>query len=253
MFNLQHIFYILVSGALTAALLILAFKRAHRPHQKNIILKISAVSTLIIHMSDLWLDYLTTGGEAYIGSTHIFPMYPCNIVMMMLLITSFIEKKEGLMFKLLAEFCFIIGTVCGVIGIVLNENFGNNPTLSDYHVLKGLLSHSTMLFGCIYLYVGGYVKPKISSTLSLFFGFGIFVICGAAVNLLFGAFGMESPDGIWIKGVPYLGVSSIILGLAAVLIYFSVFALLELRLPPKERWYSRAKMLLNKQKKRNYK
>ena len=118
---------------------------------------------MLIHISDLWVDYLKSGGYVYVGSVHIFPMYPCNIIMWMLLIAAFTENKKGRFFKLVAEFCFTIGTVCGAIGILLNMNFAANPTLLDYGVLKGLLSHSTMLFGCIYLFVGRYVRLNISS------------------------------------------------------------------------------------------
>ena len=61
------------------------------------------------------------------------------------------------------------------------------------------------------------------------------------MNLLYKAFGMEPIDAIWINGVPYVGVSSIILGLLFVLLYFAIFALIELRLPKGERWYSKIK------------
>lgn len=238
-----------ISAVLTAAVLYLAAKKVKNQRYKNLILKFSAVITVIIHISDLWVEYFQTGGNAQVGSVHIFPMYPCNILMWMLLVTAFIDNKDSKIFKLFAEFCFIVGIVCGVIGILLNENFDSTPTLADYTVLKGLLSHSTMLFGCIYLFVGGYVRPGISSTVSLIFGFGIFVACGLGMNLLYSAFGMESPDGIWINGVPYVGVSSIILGLLAVALYFGVFALVELRLPAEERWYAKIKSYFKHNKK----
>ena len=241
MFNLQHVLYILTSGALTAVLLFLASKKTKARDKRDLFLKLSAVLTVVIHESDLWVEYLCSGGNAYVGSTHIFPMYPCNIIMWMLLFVAFLENKEGRLFRLGAEFCFIVGAFAGAIGILLNENFAANPTLADYSVLKGLLSHSTMLFGCLYLYFGGYVRPGISSTLSLLFGFGIFVACGLGVNALFAAFGIESPDGIWIGGVPYIGVSSVVLGSLFVALYFGAFALSDLRRPREERWYCRLK------------
>ena len=197
MFNLQHILYMVISGALTAMLLYFASRFLTEKRHKSQVLKFSALLTVIIHISDLWIDFFKNGGEASVGSIHILPMYPCNIVMWMLLIAAFIENKESKLFRLLGEFCFVVGTLCGVIGILLNENFDSNPTLTDYYVLKGLLSHSTMIFGCLYLHVGGYVKPRISSTFSLFFGFGIFVVCGLFVNLLYGAFGMEPTANSW--------------------------------------------------------
>jgi len=246
MFNTQHILYMVVSGVLTAILLYLASKNVKKQSRKDLILKISAVITVIIHFSDLWVSFFQTGGNTYVESVHIFPMYPCNIIMWMLLILAFIDNKKGKLFTLLAEFCFVIGLVCGIIGILLNKNFDANPTLSDYDVLKGLLSHSTMIFGCFYLFTAGYVKPKISSTLSLAFGFTVFAVCGLTMNALYSAFGMNSPDGIWIKGVPYLNVSSLILGFLVLVIYFLIFALLELRLPQEERWYYKLKKKFKK-------
>ncbi|MBR2903506.1 MAG: YwaF family protein [Clostridia bacterium] len=241
MFNLQHILYMVISAIVSAGLLVLFAKTVKEQKHKNFILKFFAVITVVIHISNLWVEFFQNGGTAQIVGVHILPLFPCNIVMWMLLVTAFIDNKEGTVFRLLAEFCFIVGTLCGVVGILLNQNFGANPTLADYGILKGMLSHSTMLIGCIYLFVGGYVRPGIFSTLSLVFGFGIFVICGIVTNVLYAAFGMTSPDGIWINGVPYIGVSSIILGLALVAVYFGVFALIELRLPPEKRWYSRLK------------
>ena len=246
MFNLQHILYMIISAILTAVLIYIAVKKVKRDSSKDLILKLSAVSTVIIHYSCLLVDYFQNDGEALVSSTHILPVYPCNVLMWMLLVLAFVENKKSTAFRLFAEFTFIIGTICGIIGILLNENFGSNPTLADYDVLKGLVSHSTMLVGTIYLYFGGYVKPGIWSTFSLFAGFGTFVVCGLGVNLLYTACGMESPDGIWINGVPYVGLSSIVLGFLAILIYFGIFALIELRLPSEERWYTKLKAYFKK-------
>ena len=250
MFNLQHVLYMLISALLTALGLYAAVKWVKKQKYKDLIIKISAVSTVIIHYSELLVEYFQNGGEASVGDTYILPVYPCNVVMWMLLVLAFLENKNGTVFKLLAEFCFVIGTVCGVIGILLNENFGETPTLADYGILKGLVSHSTMLFGCIYLYLGKYVRFGIHNTLSMLFGFSIFVLCGISVNLLHTLNGMEAPDGIWINGVPYVGVSSIVLGLLFVLAFFGVFALIELRLPKEERWYSRLRVYLDSKKKK---
>ena len=239
MFNLQHILYMLISGVITAALLILAAKFAKSNGSKSLILKSSAVITVLIHYSSLVVDFFENGGEALVENNHILPVYPCNIIMWMLLIFAFIEKKDSIPAKMLAEFCFIAGIVCGTVGIVFNINFDNNPTLADYHILKGLLSHSTMLFGCIYVGILRYVKFGMFNILSLTAGLLVFVSCGLVVDGLYSAFGMTPPDGIFIKEVPYVGISSIILGAALILVIFAVYALIELRLPKEERWYSK--------------
>ena len=157
----------------------------------------------------------------------------------MLLIAALLQDKKRLLFQILGEFCFFGGTVCGVIGIVLNTNFGNTPTLADYDILKGMLSHSTMLFGCLYMLVGGFIKIRVFNTVSVTLGLGSFVVCGLFVNGLYEYFGMESPDGMFLKSNPYLKTSPVVLGLWAVVFMFVALALWEQRLPKEERWYSK--------------
>lgn len=241
MFNSQHILYMVISGALTIALLVLAHLFVKDERTKNYILKFSAIITVAIHYSNLWVDYFTTGGNAVIENNQILPVYPCNVVMWMLLIAALTENKKRLRFQILGEFCFYVGTVCGIIGIVLNVNFGNTPTLADYDILKGMLSHSTMLFGCLYLMVGGYVKVRVFNVVSVTAGLGSFVICGVGVNKLYEHFGMEPPDGMFLISNPYFRTSPIVMGIWAILLLFVVLALWELRLPQDERWYSKLK------------
>lgn len=238
MFNTQHILYMVISGALTAILLLLARVYAKDEKVKNQILKFSAIITVVIHYSNLWVDYFTTGG-ATIENNQILPVYPCNVVMWMLLVAALLQNKKWLLFQMLSEFCFYVGTVCGIIGIVLNQNFGNTPTLADYDILKGMLSHSTMLFGCIYLMVGGYVQVRVFNAVSVAAGLFVFVLCGLGVNSLYEFFGMEPPDGMWLMSNPYIGISPLVLGIIAVLILFLFLHLWELRLPAKDRWYNK--------------
>lgn len=241
MFNKQHILYIVISGILTVIGFILARKFAKDEKSKNSILKLFAIVTVAIHYSNIWVDYFTSGGIATVENNHILPVYPCNVVMWMLLVASLIQNKKRLLFQLLSEFCFYVGIVCGVVGIVLNQNFGNNPTLADYDILKGLLSHSTMLFGCIYMMVGGYIKVRVFNTVSVTAGLACFVLCGVGVNALYEKFGMIPPDGMFLKGNPYFSLSPIILGIWAVVFMFFALALWELRLDKEERWYSKLK------------
>lgn len=239
MFNTQHILYIVISGLVTALLLWLSARFAKDENSKNKILKISAVITVIIHYSNIWVDYFVSGGTATVENNQILPVYPCNVVMWMLLAAAFIRDKKSLPFQLLSEFCLIGGTVCGVLGIVLNVNFGNTPTLADYDILKGMLSHSTMLFGCLYFFIGKYVRIRVFNVVSVLFGLMTFVGCGAAVNKLYERFGMEPPDGMWLRSNPYFSVSPMILGLVFVGILFIALNLWELRLPPDQRWYKK--------------
>ena len=123
MFNTQHILYIILSGVITILLLALCRHYVRDESKKNCILKITAVVTVLIHYSNIWVEYFTTGGTVTVENNHLLPVYPCNVVMWMLLIVACVKEKKGLWFDMLAEFCFYGGTVCGVLGIVLNTNF----------------------------------------------------------------------------------------------------------------------------------
>ena len=237
MFNTQHILYMVISGIFTVALLALFSKYARDDQSKNKILKFFAIITVMIHYSNLWVDYFLNGGSATVENNHLLPVYPCNVVMWMLLVASLLHNKKGLLFQLLSEFCFYGGTLCGVIGIVLNFNFDNTPTLADYDVLKGLLSHSTMLIGCLYMCTGRFIRIRVFNALSVAVGLAIFILCGLCVNGLYEACGLEAPDGMWLKSNPYIGISPMILGIVAVVILFCVLTLWELRLPVEKRWY----------------
>lgn len=227
----------LISGLLTVVLLILARCFVKEEKGKDQILRFFAVITVVIHYSNLWVDYFVSGGNATIENNHILPVYPCNVVMWMLLAAALMKDKKRVIFRLLSEFCFYGGIVCGVLGIVLNVNFDNTPTLADYDVLKGMVSHSTMLFGCIYMMVGGYIKIRVFNAVSVTAGLATFVVCGLFVNALYDLCGMEAPDGMFLRSNPYIPVSPLILGCIVVLVMFGVLALYELRLPKEERWY----------------
>ena len=238
MFNLQHILYMVISFSLTGILLALAARYVQDEKKKIGILKFFAIFTVFLHYSNLWVDYFTTG-TAQIANNQILPVYPCNIVMWMLLIAACMRNKQGLLFQMLGEFCLLCGTLCGVVGIVFNINFGNNPNLADYEIFKGMISHSTMVFGCLYLGVGKFVRVRMFNMVSLTAGLGIFVLCGILVNRLYDAFGMEAPDGIFLRSNPYLPVPTVVAGLGALLLVFGILSLLELRLPREQRWYHR--------------
>ena len=216
MFNTQHILYIAISGSLTALLLILATRLLKSQRQENGFLKLFAVLTVLLHYSDIWVEFFRTGGTACVSSVHILPVYPCNVMMWMLLIAALMKDKQSLL-------------LCGVLGIVLNENFDNNPTLTDYGVLKGLLSHSTMLLGCIYMKVGRYFTVRPTNAFSVAAGAAVFVLCGIGVNRLYDAFGMEAPDGMFLRHNPYFPCTPILPGICAIVLIYVILLLMERR------------------------
>lgn len=247
MFDLTHILYMVISGAITALLLIAAAKRVKTQSGKDKILKISAVITVALHYSSLWVDYLTTG-SAEVENNHLFPVYPCNIIMWLLLIAAYKKDKTDTVFTLLSEFLFWGGVVCGSIGIIFNINYDNTPSLLDYDVLKGLVSHSTMLFGCIYMRVGGYMRFRVFNVASCAGGLMLFLADGMFVNRIYKMFNLEPVNAMYLLESPFASMpwlSPIFMGVVGLSLLFAGLALYELRLPKEERWYSKLKAYRN--------
>ena len=226
-FNLQYVLYLLISAALTALLLYVAVKYARGERVRDLPLALSAVSTVLLHYSNLLVDYFQNGGSATIENNHILPVYPCNVVMWVLLIAAFLKNKQGIVFRTMAEFCFWVGSLCGIAGIVFNINFAENPTLTDYYILKGLVSHSTMLYGCLYFKFGKYIKICAKNAFSVAAGVLLFAVCGFGVNHLYERFGMSPPDGMLLQPNRFLPFSPLWLALILVPLLYGILALFD--------------------------
>lgn len=224
--------------------LILIKKYVKEEKTKDNILKIFALITVILHYSSLWVDYFTTG-EAKVDSNMLLPIYPCNICMWMLLIVAFMKNKKGTVYKILSEFLALGGTVCGLIGLFFNEIFLSNPDFLDYDSLKGLLSHTTMIFGTMFLVSEGFAKIRtISMTLSNAIGLLIFALIGAIVNTLFYIFNLDPVNAMYMLEFPFdiPGASFITLGIVGVISAFIITSIYELIfLTPSDRWYNNLK------------
>ena len=250
MFDLPHILYTVISFAITAVLLILCALFIKDNKSKKRILKISALSTVILHYSSLYVDYFTTG-SATVESVMLLPIYPCNVAMWFLVAVAFMNEEKKF-FKYLAEATFYLGLTGGIIGIVLNENYMNTPSLADWDILKGLLSHSTMLFGCLYLLVGDYIKIRVSNLISVAGMLGFLLIDGIAIIWLYRLFNLTPPNSMFLLGTPFPNLSWLntwTVGLMAVAVCFVATALYEqIALTKEERWYSKLKRYYKDQK-----
>ena len=241
MFDLGHILYMVISAIISAATLYLMHKYFVTDDKKALGLKFFAVITVIIHYSSLWVDFLKEG-SADVPSVMLFPIHPCNVCMWLLIASAFVKNKKCEAYRILTEFTFWGGTVCGFIGILLNENYDSTPSLLDYDVLKGLLSHSTMLIGCIYLLVSGIVKIRVKNVFSIIAGLLLFVIDGAVINTIYDIFGLDPCNSMYLLEAPFPNIPWLItpvMGLAGVLFAFICTAIYErIALAKDERWYS---------------
>ena len=178
--------------------MILCRKVIRKENTKDIVLKSVSIAVVLIHLSSLYVDFFTNKGESVIEDNILLPIYPCNIIMWLLVIVAFMKNKTSKLFNTLAQFTFIVGTVAGVIGVLVNFNFLNNPSLADYDVFKGLLSHWVMIFGTIYIFVFKYIKLEVvNTTKSVFWGLVLFASIGAIINTLFFIFEIPSVNAMY--------------------------------------------------------
>lgn len=251
MFNLSHILYMIISAVVTAALLTLAGIFVKKEKYKNLIIKIFATVTVALHFSDLYVDFFKSG-TATIAPPQLLPIHPCNVIMWLLVICAFLKNRDGKPAKVLQEFTFYAGVVCGIIGIVLNENFGNNPTLTVWFVLKGLLSHSTMIMGCIYILVAKFIKVRVSNIISVFLGLCLFIVDGLIINGLYSAFKLGQCNSMYLQSPPMASIPWLtpwLMGIFALVLVFAITALYELfALKKEERWYVILREKINKLK-----
>ena len=256
LFDLPHILYMVISAVITACILVAAKFLIKKQKSKDFFLRFWAVLTVVVHFSSIYTDYYIekiTNPE--LGLSLFIPAYACNVCMWLLVIVAF-AKKRGTFISLLSHFVALGGIVCGIVGILINENYGafgaNNPGLNpmtDYEVVKGLVSHSTMLIGALYLLVGDYVKIRVKrTTLGVTIGLTIFLIDGLVVNGLNRLFNMPDVNSMYLHSVPFDAfpwVNTLTIGMAGVWVAFVIGMIVErITLPKEKRWYYRAKPLI---------
>ena len=157
--------------------LFLSKKLIKKEKTKDMMILVSSIVTIIVHYSILlwqWTHHL----KVEFTDNMYLPVYPCNAIMWMCLVLSFLPKKSNA-FSYLADFVAIVGTICSAVGLCFNFNFYDNPNLLDFDILKGLVSHVTMLYTTLYLFVMGYVKINTFHNIkSCLMGCVLFILCG---------------------------------------------------------------------------
>lgn len=241
LFDTYHICYIIISSVITIGLL-LFFSTIRKPSAKALILKITGVATVVIHVSSVWVEFLMTGrAEAY--ANILFPIFFCNLAMYMLLICAFIRNKESVGFRWVATFTAYAGTIGALISLFYPDFYLSQPDFWDWGIFKSFLSHSTMMLGCLYLFVGGYVKIRVFNLAPYAAGLVGTLFVGLSINGLFAACGLEMPNAMFllkspIEEIPFFNGYGI--GLLMVCLIFAFTVVWEFFAVPKgERWYNR--------------
>lgn len=125
----------------------------------------------------------------------LFPIFPCNVVMWSLLIVGiFFNKRETRVIQILIDFCFFFGIFSGLIGLVANVDFLQNPTITNLNGTKSIVSHALMITNIVAL--GIYKVVKIDLTPNY-----IHLVIGV---LVMGLIGIINNTMCWIiKGEEY--------------------------------------------------
>ncbi|HIY46293.1 MAG TPA: YwaF family protein [Candidatus Borkfalkia excrementipullorum] len=240
LYDTNHIIYIAVSLILPVLILLL-LSRVQAPKAKNIILKVIGTATYLLHISIMWTDFLSNG-SANAADNILFPIYFCNFTMLLLMIVGFIKNRESVTFRVLAVLTAYGGIVGGLVTLFYPEFYMWEPDFTSWYILKSFLSHSAMLLGSLYLFVGGFVKIRVDNTLYLAGGLLFTLVVGLAVNALFAVCGLPAPNAMYLQKSPIAELpflNGYLIGFLMLILTFIFTAVWELFACPKGcRWYN---------------
>lgn len=240
----------LISWALIIGLLVLANKGKQSEKKTHTIYIIGSFMCLFLHFSSI-IYHLIADKRFVIDETMYLPMYPCNVFMwihFVLALLILINKKHTRVFQVLSEFVFFAGTIGGFLGLGFNTNYLANPDLSEYWILKGLLSHVALIFSSLYLLTGGIIKVNLKSNIvSCLYGGYLLVLCGLYTNFMLEHFVKLSYEvnSMYLlhpplPEYPFLNIFTFaIIGLILNVIFITIYE--TVKLPKDERWYSSKK------------
>lgn len=242
LFDLTHLLYIIISTIVTIAVLVLATIYLKEQKQKDVFLKFFAIITVVLHYSGLWVDFLSTG-TALAGASLLFAIHPCHVCMWLLVASAFIKTRTTIGYRVVTEFAFYLGIVGGILGIALNVNYMENPTLLNWDVLRGLLGHTTLIIGCVWLLCGKYIKIRVFNVVSILLGMTLLLVDGFFVNSLFKLFKLDPVNSMYLLEPPIPSMpwfNTALIGVLAVAIGFLITSIYEaVALPKEERWHTK--------------
>ena len=218
---------------------------------KNVMLIASAVFTIVCHYSSLvYHHFLDRTAMVYLSQNPnlILPIYPCNVVMWSCLIYGVLKNKTTRFAKFLADYIFFFGIVSTLVGMFANVDFIRNPTLADFDVTKGIISHATLLFNVLLLPIFGRIKVDLKTNLThMVIAVIEMLVIGLYCNLVFETLVSEEVayqvNSMFLIHSPFDGIDFLtypVIAVIAIPLYFVVFAVCELFTYKKgERFYER--------------
>ncbi len=201
LFDLPHLLYIVISLGITVLLLVYAKKTLVRQRSKDRFLKTFGLLTFFLHVSVLWVDFIKNG-TASVPDNVLFPIYFCNLSMYMLLLTAFVEDKESKFYRFVSVMTAYGGFFGAMISLMYPTYYLGSASMFEWGVFKSMTSHSAMLIGSLWLFVGGYVPFRKSNTAVYFAGLILYGAIGLVVNGIFAAAGLHDPNAMYLSAPP---------------------------------------------------
>lgn len=201
LFDGPHIAYIVSSLGTTFFVLYMAMRFIKQQKFKDMFLKLWAWGTFFLHISPLWINFLK--GDAPVAADNmLFPIYFCNLSMYLLLMVAIWGDKKTKAFSYLATITAYAGIFGALISLFYPEYYLHGASIFEWGVFKSMLSHSTMLTGCFYLFLGGYVKVELKNLLVYGVGLLGFGVIGILVNITFSLAGLNAPNAMYLQHPP---------------------------------------------------
>lgn len=166
---------------------------------KDFFLSIWAFLCFFTHICIMRVTFVQNNGnfcEAY--DNILFPIYFCNFMMYLLLITSIWKDKDSKIFRWISTFV----AYGGVFGSLITF-FVTFPNFSSFESIKSAFSHTFMLIGCLYLFVGKYVKINVYNLVPYFAVLLSCAIVGCIVELIFYLCGLQNPNSMYLVYGPW--------------------------------------------------
>ena len=227
-FDTTHTLYIIISLICTFLLLFFMKKYNKSEKFKTTFLRFFSIGTFLLHISIMWTSYLTNDvNYGFAFDNILFPIYFCNLAMYCLIITSCM-KKDTNFFKYFATFTAWAGIFGSLISLFYPEYYFGNPNLKDWYVLKSMLSHSTMLVGSLYLFVGGFIKLNYKNLIYYCYGLIGCLFIGLFNNIFLGQFNKDK-NSMYLKQPPLSEVPSLNFITIPILMLIVIFISLQVK------------------------
>jgi hypothetical protein len=151
-------------------------------------------------------------------------------------IYGFLRNKESKFGRFLTDYIFWFGIVSTLVGMFANVDFVRNPTLADFDVTKGIVSHATLLFNILLLPIFGRVRVNVKKNIThIVISIFMMLVVGLYCNLVFHALVSEKMayevNSMFLIHSPFEGIEFLtypIIALIAIPLYFSLFLLCDL-------------------------